>query len=87
MLRIANQRLNQLNHCENCGTFALRSESRATQTLHLFAGTTTKNNYQKINIILRLWAAQNLISVLSTFGPINVQSPFHHTPVTFLGQK
>jgi len=87
MLRITNQRLNQLNHCENCGTFALRSDSRATHKWRPFAGTTVKTTTQKINVVLRLRMAQNLISVLSTFGPINVRSPLHHIPVTFLGQK
>jgi hypothetical protein len=39
----------------------------------------------KLTFPLKIAVPQNVTSVSSSFGPNNVQSPFHQIPVTFSG--
>jgi hypothetical protein len=44
-----------------------------------------KTTAQEILRSRKIAAPQNVTSVSSSFGPNNVQSPFHQIPVTFSG--
>jgi hypothetical protein len=80
---MANQHLNHLNHGDKCGAFALASRDGRCSVSDRRLKTTAKQIKNSLNFA----TLQNLTSVSSSFGPINVWSLFHHTAVTFPGQN